>query len=888
VLFNHLNIEKEIIIMLNHQLLFTDFVALPEVKLEQVENYIKENGDVNKANIGEAGCTPLTWLLSNYHMATDEQKLTYLKAMQLLCTAGAGWLLPDKNSMTPSVLAKEVDLSPQEIAFVLSEQRQHFFSSLGQATNEAQVIETVLANIIRFLSNGLDPNAYNEGNQGKTPLTFLLTLYQNASEPQKARLIAVMKCLTKYGANWSLPDRTGQTPIAFMQIHRLLPEILPKFVEVFDEENQANNEAKVSQEEIDKQTEKLFSVLPNYDLAQIQSILRAGADPNAPKGKKKRTPLTSLLLRWLKTTADERQLILEVIGLLLTHGANWELEDGANRSPKALAKQCGVSLADIPQPNFVQQALPSINVDLPYLLFLGAGNMSLELAFANKHPTIAPFMVVSTFESEENAPSEAVAISNKQALLSKGAIILHGVDATQLHKYLFTRMVYFQDIYFSHPHTGDIRTNAPMIDAFFDSAGQFQKMGNKIHIFRLRGGEKTTFPDIDTKPGKSRNQRYQKLYGFIPGKMLSGGYVLNDKNKFNNTRYPGYQHRKTGASPAGAANVDKDNSIEYVFVKVSENNLAYRSDYLSSEECSDTNPAAYAGAHSAYFLLPYLTAAAHRAFETLDTLFEEDVTHEAIIEKIQPEILQYLSQSHYCDVGLGLGLLARYFESKSLCELAAIVFEKALAHTDTPASVTFLIEHSRFLCQQKNYTHAITILDKIIQQAHASQKLAFSANDTFCVDESLQQAISMCQELTLPITLYAYYLRVVCAAYLSQNDSSDETNRILEQMSVFVQENNLTTDMSAILLAYAYQQIGDLNSAQRCFTSILNEPKFALAQAGLQAVTSAKSKQGAQTGASTLTQAPHAAFHRPPPRHTAASPATPATAATLSALRASG
>ncbi|PCH54958.1 MAG: hypothetical protein COC15_04940, partial [Legionellales bacterium] len=85
-----------------------------------------------------------------------------------------------------------------------------------------------------------------------------------------------------------------------------------------------------------------------------------------------------------------------------------------------------------------------------------------------------------------------------------------------------------------------------------------QSYGDKLHIIRIRGGERTKFPGDN----EQQNMHYQRLYGFYNGTKIPY-YSLQKKHRFNSTRYPEYKHKKT-LGTGGASNVKGNNSIEYV------------------------------------------------------------------------------------------------------------------------------------------------------------------------------------------------------------------------------------------------------------------------------------------------------------------------------------
>ena len=215
--------------------------------------------------------------------------------------------------------------------------------------------------------------------------------------------------------------------------------------------------------------------------------------------------------------------------------------------------------------------------------------MSLELAFAKKHPNYAPYMIVTTFESKDELKKGAH--ENKKILECLGVKVYHQIDATELFIETFDSqgILYGKSpthIYFSHPHTSNSADTSILIKQFLSAACQVQNIGDKVHIFRLRGGRRTIFPS-----DQELNKHYQKLYGLYNGITLHG-YELHKKHRFNVKRYPGYQHSKTiGNTPA--PNVTGDNSVEYVLKKGSDKSKRYFSMGISSDCDSDSDNSCY-------------------------------------------------------------------------------------------------------------------------------------------------------------------------------------------------------------------------------------------------------------------------------------------------------
>lgn len=234
-------------------------------------------------------------------------------------------------------------------------------------------------------------------------------------------------------------------------------------------------------------------------------------------------------------------------------------------------------------------------IALRRILFLGGGNLSYELSFAKKHPELTREMVATTYEPLDTFEKNSIAVKNKNELLELGVEIYHDIDATRLMAYHFLLTMKPKQIYFCHPHSGNPNfLTSRLLEDFFSSVANFISRKCTIHIIRVRGGNyemkksclKRKFHF--TKQGHDLIAHYKDLYGFNDIRLE--GFQLTAKHRFNEKRYPGYNHVQTNNSSQSALIIGKDNSLEYVFSRSSDVDLSdpeYFSEDVDSDDGSD-------------------------------------------------------------------------------------------------------------------------------------------------------------------------------------------------------------------------------------------------------------------------------------------------------------
>lgn len=249
-----------------------------------------------------------------------------------------------------------------------------------------------------------------------------------------------------------------------------------------------------------------------------------------------------------------------------------------------------------PSKTYTPQAL-TINSRLQgrKILFVGGGNLSYELAFAQKHPNLACEMVATTYEPLDEFEENSLSVDNKLKLLDLGVKVYHKIDATLLHKLGFFKQMDPKQIYFSHPHSGnpDLPTSELLEKFFYSVANSKASKDCTIHIIRVRGGEYELSKPADerkfhfSKAGYDLIEHYKNLYGFHD--ICFFDFELTAKHRFNERRYPGYKHVKTNDDSNSAPIIKGNNSLEYVFSRNDSDDDWSDSDCEYDSECIDSD-----------------------------------------------------------------------------------------------------------------------------------------------------------------------------------------------------------------------------------------------------------------------------------------------------------
>lgn len=192
---------------------------------------------------------------------------------------------------------------------------------------------------------------------------------------------------------------------------------------------------------------------------------------------------------------------------------------------------------------------PSENTRYKSRLFVGEGTFSgveaLLRKHGQKHPDLGKYITATEYEKQ---PIDDDTLSRVQSLHERGVQISFGVDGTRIHEQFADR--HFQRIHWNHPFgaTPNKREEFEwVIPAFFKASNQIQDIGDRVHV------------TLDQKLNISRQKENPIVLG-----ATEAGYRLIKKRNFGITRYPGYQHNKTGTAESFLTG---DDSREFVFEK---------------------------------------------------------------------------------------------------------------------------------------------------------------------------------------------------------------------------------------------------------------------------------------------------------------------------------
>ncbi|MCP8351826.1 DUF2431 domain-containing protein [Candidatus Synchoanobacter obligatus] len=189
-------------------------------------------------------------------------------------------------------------------------------------------------------------------------------------------------------------------------------------------------------------------------------------------------------------------------------------------------------------------------------LHVGEGDFHYTVAWAKKHPRMPEDyanIVATDIEGVESIIRPNLQ-NNLQTLKKIGVKVAGGVDAKFLHITPGIAGKRYPRIQFNFPYIrqdwSKSSANSELMRAFFQSAAALQYPGDQIHVV------------IPQRASTRTTQFFEgRVYGLGQGSLMAG-YSLKEKRRFNKTRYPEYQHNKTGES-APAVFV----GVEYVFSK---------------------------------------------------------------------------------------------------------------------------------------------------------------------------------------------------------------------------------------------------------------------------------------------------------------------------------
>jgi len=194
-------------------------------------------------------------------------------------------------------------------------------------------------------------------------------------------------------------------------------------------------------------------------------------------------------------------------------------------------------------------------------LYVGEGTFSGIQALIEKHeedhPDLAKHITATEF-------GEILDRERIRLLQEKGVQILFGIDGTKLETYFSgTR---FERIHWNHPFGGTTEREREafkkVIPRFFRACSELQLAGDRVHVTLADGSI------------------YRQAENPIAKGATNAGYLLIRKRKFGVTRYPGYQHNKTGKKEAFVVG---DGSREFIFEKAN-----FLPDYPSLRDRADS------------------------------------------------------------------------------------------------------------------------------------------------------------------------------------------------------------------------------------------------------------------------------------------------------------
>ena len=178
-------------------------------------------------------------------------------------------------------------------------------------------------------------------------------------------------------------------------------------------------------------------------------------------------------------------------------------------------------------------------------LLVGEGNLSFTISLAKKLQLL-PSLITSTYE--DYSELSECARANAKLLKRAGIKVLHGLDATELHKNFYSNA--FDTVIFQFPHSGSregingINANYVLVKKFITSASYILKTDGVILI---------TIVDSDFYNNTFR------FYELAEELRIS----LPTKYKFNPKDYPEYEHTMTHQDESGIDDYSKFATYEF-------------------------------------------------------------------------------------------------------------------------------------------------------------------------------------------------------------------------------------------------------------------------------------------------------------------------------------
>ena len=178
-------------------------------------------------------------------------------------------------------------------------------------------------------------------------------------------------------------------------------------------------------------------------------------------------------------------------------------------------------------------------------LLIGEGNLSFTISLVKKL-RLLPNFITSTYEDYSELSEYAQ--FNAKLLKQAGIKVLHGLDATELHKHFYSNT--FDTVIFQFPHSGSregiigINANYVLVKKFIISAAYILKKDGVVLI---------TVVDSDFY---NNTFRFDELAEEL-------GISQPTKYKFNPKDYPEYEHTMTHQEESGIEDYSKFATYEF-------------------------------------------------------------------------------------------------------------------------------------------------------------------------------------------------------------------------------------------------------------------------------------------------------------------------------------
>ncbi len=181
-------------------------------------------------------------------------------------------------------------------------------------------------------------------------------------------------------------------------------------------------------------------------------------------------------------------------------------------------------------------------------LLVGEGNLSFSLSLAQDSRVHPYWLTATTYQSEGELTEFAQ--DNAERLKALDATVLHGIDATQLHRYFGSAL--FRNVTFQFPHTG---SRAP-VDG---------RNPNHVLLRNFLISARYTIPDSGKVLVTTVDSPYYRGAFQFDLAAEQAGYLPPEPYPFMPSKFPGYVHTMTHED--GSALEDHDTFATWVFRK---------------------------------------------------------------------------------------------------------------------------------------------------------------------------------------------------------------------------------------------------------------------------------------------------------------------------------